>query len=62
VDGVERERHGEILKGIKGLIESSKLKILKAEKEFLFTQVEEAHNYLESGKAEGKISLISPYI
>lgn len=62
VDGVQRERHGEILKGIKGLIEKRKLKILKAEKEFLFTEVGEAHNYLESGKAEGKISLISPYI
>ncbi|MHB1393934.1 MAG: zinc-dependent alcohol dehydrogenase family protein [Clostridia bacterium] len=62
VDGVDRERHGGILKEIKGLIESGKLKILKAEKEFLFTEVGEAQNYLESGKAEGKIALLSPYI
>lgn len=62
LDGVERERHGAILKEIKGLIESSKLKILKAEKEFLFTEVGEAHEYLEAGKAEGKIALLSPYI
>lgn len=62
VDGVDRERHGAILKEVKELIESGKLKILKAEKEFLFTEVGEAHSYLESGKAEGKISLLSPYI
>lgn len=62
VDGIERERHREILKEIKGLIESGKLKILKADKEFLFTEVGEAHKYLESGKAEGKIALLSPYI
>ncbi len=62
VDGVDRERHGIILKEIKGLIESGKLKILKAEKEFVFTKVGEAHSYLESGKAEGKIPLLSPYV
>jgi NADPH:quinone reductase len=62
VDGIDRERHGAILKEVKGLIESGKLKILKAEKEFLFTEVGEAHSYLESGRAEGKISLLSPYI
>ena len=62
LDRVGRERHGEILKEIKGLIEGGKLKILKAEKEFLFTDMGKAHEYLESGKAEGKISLISPYI
>ncbi len=62
VDGIERERHGVILKEIKELIEKGKLRILKAKKEFLFTEVGEAHNYLESGKAEGKIALLSPYI
>ena len=62
LDKVGRERHGEILKGIKGYVEDSKLKVLKADKEFLFTDIGEAHKYLESGKAEGKISLISPYI
>ena len=50
------------MKEIKGLIEGGKLKILKAEKEFLFTDMGKAHEYLELGKAEGKISLISPYI
>jgi NADPH2:quinone reductase len=60
--GIERERHKEILKKVKGLIENNKLKVLKADKEFLFTEVEEAHKYLESGKAEGKIALLSPYI
>lgn len=62
VDGVGRERHGIILKELTGLIESGKLKILKADREFMFTQVGEAHKYLESGMAEGKIALISPYI
>ncbi|HYE83021.1 MAG TPA: zinc-dependent alcohol dehydrogenase family protein [Clostridia bacterium] len=62
VDGVERQRHGVILKGIKELIEDGSLKILKAEKEFRFTEAGEAHSYLESGKAEGKIALISPYV
>jgi len=62
LDGVDRERHGLILKEIKGLIEDDKLKILKAERDFLFTDVGKAHSYLESGKAEGKIALLSPYI
>lgn len=62
LDGVGREKHGEILRQIKALVEHGSLKVLKAEKEFLFTAVGQAHHYLESGKAEGKISLISPYI
>ena len=62
LDGVGREKHGEILKRVKEYVESGKLKVLKAEKEFLFTDIGKAHQYLESGKAEGKISLISPYI
>ncbi len=62
VDRIERERYSEILKEIKALIESGKLTVLKAEKEFLFTEVGKAHEYLEAGKAEGKISLVSPYI
>lgn len=61
-DGIERERHQVILKEIKGLVESGGLKILKAEKAFPFTRVGAAHEYLESGKAAGKISLSSPYI
>jgi len=62
LDGVGREKHGEILKRVKEYVESGKLKVLKAEKEFLFTDIGKAHQYLESGKAEGKISLISPYV
>lgn len=62
LDGVEREKHQGILKEIKGLIEGGRLRILKAHREFLFTDVGEAHNYLETGKAEGKIGLLSPYI
>lgn len=62
LDGVGREKHGEILRQVKDCVESGRLKVLKAEKEFLFTDVGQAHKYLESGKAEGKISLISPYI
>jgi NADPH2:quinone reductase len=62
VDGIGRERHSKILQEIKGLIENSELKILKAEREFLFTDAGEAHNYMESGKAEGKIALVSPYV
>lgn len=62
VDGIGRERHGIILKELAGLIEQGKLKILKADKEFLFTEAGEAHKYLETGKAEGKVALLSPYI
>lgn len=62
LDNVGREKQGEQLKTIKGYIEEGRLKVLKAEKGFLFTEVGEAHRYLESGKAEGKISLISPYV
>jgi NADPH2:quinone reductase len=62
LDGVGREKHGEILKMVKEYVESGKLKVLKAEREFLFTDIGKAHQYLESGKAEGKISLISPYV
>lgn len=61
VDGIGRERHGGILKEVKELIESGKLRILKAAKEFSFAEIGEAHRYLEAGVAEGKISLISPY-
>lgn len=62
VDGIGRERQREILKNIKRLVESNALKILKAKKEFLFTEAGEAHKYLEAGAAEGKIALISPYV
>jgi NADPH2:quinone reductase len=43
LDGIERERHKEILRETKALIEEGKLKILKAEKDLLFTEVGEAH-------------------
>ncbi len=62
LDGIQREKHQAILKELSRLIGDNKLKVLKAEKAFMYHEVAEAHAYLESGKAAGKISLMSPYI
>lgn len=61
-DGIGRERQGMIMKELAGLVESGELRILKADREFMFTEAGAAHEYLESGKADGKIALISPYV
>jgi NADPH:quinone reductase len=52
-----RERHGEILAKVNELITAGKLNPLLAEKDFIIDQVADAHRYLESGSAVGKVVL-----
>ena len=54
---VDRQRHGEILRKVAILVDSGKLKPLVDSKHFTFVQVGAAHDYLESGKAIGKVVL-----
>lgn len=53
---------GNILNDMKTLIEEGKLRILKDEKEFKFSEITKAHEYYESGQAKGKILLINDLI
>lgn len=61
IDEASRKEHGTILQKIAEIVEEGKLKPLVDDKEFLFTQADKAHEYLESGKATGKISLITSW-
>ncbi len=55
---LERERHGRILKNVGELIQANKLKVHKAARQFRFSEIGKAHEYIESGQAIGKVSLI----
>lgn len=55
----QRQEHGEILREVAHLVEQGKLLPLLDEKTFSFDQVSEAHTYLESNKAIGKVILIN---
>ena len=59
VHGIDRERHGIILRNISSLIEKNQLHITKDKRQFFFHEIAEAHRYLESRQALGKISLIN---
>ena len=52
---IGRERHGNILRQIAALVDENRLKPLIDEHKFSMTEVGEAHKYLESGAAIGKI-------
>jgi NADPH2:quinone reductase len=52
---VERQRHGLILEQISDLVDQGKLMPLIDPKPFKFNDVGAAHDYLESGKAIGKV-------
>lgn len=52
-----REAHGEILKKLAVIIDQGKLKPLIDPKHFALKTVNEAHSFLESGKAKGKVVL-----
>lgn len=51
------KHYGEILRKITGLVEEGKLHPLLDSNIFNFDEVSKAHEYLESGKAVGKIVL-----
>lgn len=57
ITGVGRERQGEILKEVAGLVDTGKLKPLIHERRFAFEDVNQAHALYESGKHIGKIVL-----
>jgi NADPH2:quinone reductase len=61
VNNMDRKRHGMILKNISSMIEKGQLRINRDEKQFSFQEVGEAHRYIESGKALGKVSLINSF-
>lgn len=55
--GIHREHHGEILQKIGKLVDNGKLKPLIHPNRYLFDQIQQAHEFAESGKAYGKIVL-----
>ena len=59
VHNIERERHSVIMKNISNMIENGQLRINRDERQFSFNEIGEAHQYLESRKAIGKISLVN---
>lgn len=58
VYNIERDRHSTILSTISQMIEKNQLRINRDERQFSFEQIGEAHQYIESGKALGKVSLV----
>ena len=61
LDETKRAEHGVILQKIAELVEAGKLKPLVDEKDFSFEEAGKSHEYLETGKAIGKISLINKW-
>lgn len=54
---IARQGHGEILQKLSTLVDSGDIKPLIASEQFSFDQVGKAHEYLESGRAVGKVLL-----
>jgi NADPH2:quinone reductase len=52
-----REHHGEILRSLTRLVESGKVRPLCDPRRFAFADAAEAHTWLQSGKAVGKVVL-----
>ncbi|MCB5235937.1 zinc-dependent alcohol dehydrogenase family protein [Niallia circulans] len=61
LDETTRFEHGDILRSITAVIEANRLKSLLDKKTFSFEEVGEAHDYLESGKAVGKVVLVNKW-
>ncbi|MEL7650122.1 MAG: zinc-dependent alcohol dehydrogenase family protein [Sedimentibacter sp.] len=57
--GSNRHEIGDILNQVKNLVEEEKISILKDSSSFKFSEIGKAHEYYESGKAAGKISLVN---
>ena len=55
--GIGRAHHGEILSDLAKLVDAGKVRPLIDPKSFSFSDVAEAHRYLESGQALGKVTL-----
>lgn len=58
ITGEGKERHREILEELKKHIEDGKIRPILDKNIFTFDEVKEAHQYLESGKAIGKVALV----
>ncbi|WP_312098744.1 zinc-dependent alcohol dehydrogenase family protein [Niallia sp.] len=61
LDEAKRFEHGNILRHITAVVEENCLKPVLDKKTFSFEEVGEAHDYLESGKAVGKIILVNKW-
>ena len=55
--GIGRSTHGKMLTQLARLVDEGKIRPLIDPKSFQFSQVSEAHRYLESGEAMGKVVL-----
>jgi len=56
---VNREQKGQMLADIAKLVDEGKLRPLIDERSFTFDEAASAHEYLESGKAMGKVTLVN---
>jgi NADPH:quinone reductase len=54
----DRNRHGLILKKLAELVDAGKLKLRIDNKTFTLEKVSDAHAYVESGKARGKVVIV----
>jgi NADPH2:quinone reductase len=61
VHNIDRERHSMIINSISNMIAEGQLRINRDEKQFSFEEIAEAHQYIESRKAKGKVSLINSW-
>jgi NADPH2:quinone reductase len=55
--GIGRSRHGKILREMAKLYDAGTIKPFIDEKRFKFSEIVEAHKYLESGAVTGKVSI-----
>jgi NADPH:quinone reductase len=56
--GLEMDHQAEILRNITAMVDAGTLRPLLAERRFGFAEIAQAHRYLESGEAVGKILLM----
>lgn len=59
VSGIGRAHYGEILTAIAQIVDEGKLRPVLDPNVFSFSEAAEAHRYLESGQAFGKVSLVN---
>lgn len=55
--GIGRDHHGHILAQATQLVESGQLRVRQDPRQFTLTEVNEAHQYVNSGSAEGKVAV-----
>ncbi|MCT4662010.1 MAG: zinc-binding dehydrogenase [Tissierellales bacterium] len=58
LDNYSREKQGQHMRRIAELIEQSKLKVFRDKTQFTLEEISKAHEYMESRKHRGKISII----